>query len=512
MSQNCYDEIPYPSLTYADTHPDQLASLATLFAIEPPVVKTARILELGCGDGTNLIAIAQTLPDASLYGIDASAKQIKAGQEVLSAINCQNVTLFQLDFEAIDQSLGWFDYIIVHGVYSWISQPLQDKLLALIKQHLTNNGVAYISYNTLPGWHLDNIMRDMMMYHCQQNLETPLRLRIMKAKGILRFIAHLRQSGKGSYDILLQEKWQQLQGVLDNYIYHDFLEQDNNPIYFHQFISQIKQYDLNYVTDIEFCRYVMDIYPPDLVATFDEFFQDDFFKQEQYMDFFFNRSLRRSLLCHKNIEINRTIHWQNITKYYLATNLQTEATNLRNDEVCQFKKPNAEVVTVTSPIAKIGIAYLATHYPNYINFERLFRQVCKKLSISRPNYAQQKQLLAQELLQLYYSEAIKINVNPPRFQTKISNCPIVSSFSQWQVLQGEQNIANLICELVEISQIARLLLPHINGKNTQKNLLVILEGLVKTNKQLELLENNSKVILKQILAELSDKILLMPSK
>ena len=122
-----------------------------------------------------------------------------------------------LDFNEIEESLGKFDYIIAHGIYSWVPVTMQDKLLSIIRRHLGANGIAYISYNVYPGWHLDNIVRDMMMYHTQQLPTTPARLSMKQAKGILQFIANLRQSGNSAYDVLLQEKWQELQTVSENY-------------------------------------------------------------------------------------------------------------------------------------------------------------------------------------------------------------------------------------------------------------------------------------------------------
>ena len=112
MTNSTYDEIPYSSLAYADTHPNKLATLAALFGLTPPIVKTCRLLELGCGDGTNLIAIAQTLPQAQCWGIDASIKQIQAGQTRANTLALSNVNLNRLNLSEVDQSLGRFDYII----------------------------------------------------------------------------------------------------------------------------------------------------------------------------------------------------------------------------------------------------------------------------------------------------------------------------------------------------------------------------------------------------------------
>ncbi|MDM8569197.1 class I SAM-dependent methyltransferase, partial [Thiotrichales bacterium HSG1] len=351
---NVYDEIPYPSLVYADSHPDKLATLATLFGVNPVPINNCSVLELGCGDGTNLIAIAQSLPQATCVGIDLSSGQINRGQKIVKTIQLANITLKQLDFNTIDEPLGKFDYIIAHGIYSWVPLSMQDTVLNLIKKHLTADGIAYVSYNIYPGWHTENVIRDMMMYHLQQLPDLSAKNKTAQAKGILQFITNLRQFGNESFDLLLKEKSQQFKTVEDNYLYHDFLEQENHPIYFHQFVNHIAQHDLAYITDIEFRHYLMSDFPPQVVEAMQELFQDDFFKQEQYLDFFYHRTLRRSILCQQVVK--RSLDWQKLLDCYVATKLNTD-----------------ELVEIRYPITKAAINILSEIYPQSLAFKELFK-------------------------------------------------------------------------------------------------------------------------------------------
>lgn len=146
-----YDELPYPSLSYAPTHPDRLATLATLLGMDPAPVGQCRVLALGCAGAGNIIPMAYVLPDAEFVGIDASARQIKRGQTVVEALRLDNISLEHLDIQDITPGLGEFNYIIAHGVYSWVPSEVQDSLLRVCKENLASNGVAYVSYNTYPG-------------------------------------------------------------------------------------------------------------------------------------------------------------------------------------------------------------------------------------------------------------------------------------------------------------------------------------------------------------------------
>src|SRR5215203_5091497 len=136
-----YDAVPYPGHPFAQTHPDRLATLATLFGLEPP------LLELGCGDGGNLVPMALGLPAAHFVGVDAAAGAIARGRTLVDALALPNVELLAEPLERFEPAGGGFDYVIAHGVYSWVDAPVRDRLLALCRQALSEQGVVYVSYN-----------------------------------------------------------------------------------------------------------------------------------------------------------------------------------------------------------------------------------------------------------------------------------------------------------------------------------------------------------------------------
>jgi 2-polyprenyl-3-methyl-5-hydroxy-6-metoxy-1,4-benzoquinol methylase len=155
-----YDEVPYESHPYPQTHPSRLAAVATLFGLRPPAVETARVLELGCAAGGNLTPVAEAFPKATLLGVDASARQIGDGQRFVERLGLSNLTLKHANILDLGPDLGTFDYIICHGVFSWVQTPVQEKILDICAKHLSPSGIAYISYNTYPGWHMRGMIRD----------------------------------------------------------------------------------------------------------------------------------------------------------------------------------------------------------------------------------------------------------------------------------------------------------------------------------------------------------------
>src|SRR5262249_29590623 len=176
-SPTSYDDVPYDSHPIWVTHPDHLAVIATLAGMRPAPVEHCRVLELGCASGGNLIPMAVALPESQFVGIDLSPAQVADGQATIAALGVRNVTLEAQSILDLDESIGTFDYIVCHGVYSWVPPAVQDGILAVFARHLAPQGVAYVSYNTHPGWHLRGMVRDMMLFHAARFTEPVERIR-----------------------------------------------------------------------------------------------------------------------------------------------------------------------------------------------------------------------------------------------------------------------------------------------------------------------------------------------
>jgi SAM-dependent methyltransferase len=223
--QNSYDEVPYPSFAYPPTHPDHLATLATLSGMSPPPVAHCRVLELGCASGGNLIPMAYTLPESKFEGMDFSAREVADGQAILQALGLKNVTLNHLNILDVTSDFGQFDYIIVYGIYTWVNPAVQDRILEICRQNLVPNGVAYVSYNVYPGWHMNTIIRDVLLYHTRRT--TKPQARIEQARALLKFMAESVPTENSLYGHFLRSMQEFLQPKPDAYLFHDFMEDVN---------------------------------------------------------------------------------------------------------------------------------------------------------------------------------------------------------------------------------------------------------------------------------------------
>jgi len=242
-----YDEVPYSDNCFSLTHPDHLAVMASLYGLSTPPVERCRVLELGCALGGNLIPMALGLPGAYFVGIDLSASQIAFARETAEALGLRNIDLRVMSITDVGPELGPFDYIVCHGVYSWVPPAVQDKILALCKDLLSPNGVSYVSFNTYPGWHARGLVREMMSYHVRRRAEA--RDRVQGARQFLDELSHTVIDRDSSFARILRTEAEYLRRSGDQYLYHEHLEETNQPCYYHEFADRAAAKGLRYFSE-----------------------------------------------------------------------------------------------------------------------------------------------------------------------------------------------------------------------------------------------------------------------
>ena len=343
---NSYDTLPYPAYTFPVTHIGRLAAIGRVFGLETPDPSKARVLELGCGTGTNLIALAQIYPEAAFVGVDASARQIEEGVAAIAETGVGNVRLVHADIAEIGNDLGMFDYIITHGIYSWVSPKVREAILRISKEHLHPTGIAYISYNSLPGWRMRGALREMMLMHTSGIAELPGK--VAQAKALLKFLAE-SCSEDTPYGNYLRRELEMLQKADDSYIAHEFLEEENTAFYFTDFLKGALAQGLNYLSDTDPATMIADNLPAQAAETL-KGLNLNLPATEQYMDFVRNRMFRSSLLCHADAPLVRQIdpaRLEGMEAVALAALKKAEP----DGQSAVFVGPNGNEITVTNPVA-----------------------------------------------------------------------------------------------------------------------------------------------------------------
>src|SRR5262245_19261019 len=215
-----YDQLPYLSLPIAFTQPSHLAALAALHGSAPcPDPERAHVLELGCASGGNLLPLAARWPEARFLGVDLSARQVADGNRRIRYFHLENATLKKADLADLSLSARSFDYVICHGVFSWVPPTVQGAILRLIGHCLGDSGVAAISYNVLPGWHLRNPVKDILRFYART--DGTIQERVAHARAALAALG--TYTGPGAYGALLRTEARQLAKIPSSYILGEFL-------------------------------------------------------------------------------------------------------------------------------------------------------------------------------------------------------------------------------------------------------------------------------------------------
>ncbi len=295
LLQKSYDEAPYASHPFPQSAPEHLEGIATLFGLTPTPPANARVLELGCAAGGNIIPFALRHPQAQVVGLDLSAVQIAQGIERVRQLGITNLALRQMNLEDIDASLGSFDYIICHGVYSWVPDPVRQAILRICRTHLAPRGIAYISYNTYPGWKAREIVRDAMLFRAAARA-TPAE-KLAYAAGMVDFLAQMSPEGS-LLRKALDEVLPTIQASGPAYLLHEFLEPCNQPTYFRDFVAAARSEALDYLADAEPYTMFVSNHGPKVAEPLLKEAGGDQVVMEQYLDFLTNRSFRQSLLVH----------------------------------------------------------------------------------------------------------------------------------------------------------------------------------------------------------------------
>lgn len=344
-----YDALPYPAKFFAQTNPTRMAALATLFGVEAPDPKKSRILEFGCGDGSNLISHAFTLPESEFVGIDISGKHIKTANDWVEETGLKNIEFRKCDLMEIDESdFGEFDYLVAHGLIAWIPDAVAQRVFELFGSLIAENGVGYVSYNTYPGGYLREMVRDMMMFHTR-DINGPLQ-KVETATSFLALFAENMTEQTPYSQVLMAENRRHKEHSASD-IYHDDLSDDYTPFRFSEIAARLGTNGLQYLCESELQSMSVRTLSPEIQGFLNNI--PDRIEREDYIDFARGRQFRKTLFCRNGQAISPEIDPSRLSDLALASTARPE----KMDDV---GKPSKAVRFVSQLGTGIEIDHLVT--------------------------------------------------------------------------------------------------------------------------------------------------------
>lgn len=508
IESTVYDDVPYESNPFSQTHPQRLAAMARLFGLSPAPVEKCRVLELGCASGGNIIPVAFNLPESEFVGVDLAMGQVKMGRETIEALGIDNMRMEHASILDVDKSWGEFDYIIAHGVFSWVPQKVREKILDIALENLSENGVAYISYNVYPGWHMRGMIRHMMLYHTAQFEDQTKK--VQQARALVDFLSNSVPKENNYFGLLLNSEMDIIKKSQDYYLFHDHLEVINTPMYFHEFAEMAAKRDLAYLGESDFSTMLTSGFSKKVADTLKRI-SKNIIQTEQYMDFVRNRFFRQTLLCRKGREINRNISPGNLTDFLFVSSAKAEKKNVdySEDQKTTFKTPKGPSITTNRPLTKAALTILQNIYPKAIGLDELLDQAAQLLKDKgikdNLNNNQKRQILTLDFLQCITVNLVEFLTWQADFVTKVSDKPKASRLAITQS-RSVANPVNQCHQPVPLNVAVRNMIPLLDGTRDRNG---ILKGMIELAKKGTLIikQNNKPITDENFISKMLEKVM-----
>ncbi|OAI42995.1 hypothetical protein AYO38_11065 [bacterium SCGC AG-212-C10] len=453
-AQTAYDEVPYISGARAATSIDRLASLGRLLGIATADPHACRVLELGCGDGGNLIPMAISFPGSEFVGIDLAPTAIERGRLAVGELGVGNVSLLTGAFADVDASYGAFDYVIAHGIYSWVPPSARDDLLAAVRQRMMPDGIAFVSYNALPGSHIRGVLREMMVHHTRHITDPATK--IAEARGLLSMLMQAPAQAGDVYRPLLQSDVGIAMRSSDYLLYHDDLADVNQPFFFGEFMADAHRHGLQFAAEANFSQMSTESVPAEVAEQLNELGSRDILAKEQYLDFMTCRSFRQTLLCHKEVQVDRQVTLDRVRELRMASDARETSADPASGAV-GFSSPNTSALRTDHSAAIAALRMLGAAFPRSIPFDDLAVD-------SGVVTIAEAETLAEVLYRAATVGLVSLHVSEPPAVFAVSERPLASAWARRRASSGR--VVNLYHESLTLGDGQAEILELLDGAHT----------------------------------------------
>ena len=481
-ANTAYDIVDYPPLIHVAMHPAKLGAIGRLLGVPAATPRDCRLLEVGCGDALQLIALAQAYPESRFIGVDLSSNAIARGEALRVALKLDNLRLVAADLTDWDPGPDPYDYIVAHGFYSWVPPHVRERLLALCNETLAPAGIAYISYNAMPGCHLRRMVWDMMRFHVRDVADPGDRLRAAR-----EFLAWLGADAmeRGAYGAAVRHEARHL---LDDthpaVVFHDDLAAINNPFSVTEFVSQCRAHGLEFLAEADYHELNPALLGKETRARYDAMCGDDRVVNDQYLDFLKGRRFRQSLLCRRDaaphdadlrasatLDLDAGGHIRAET----APGQQPAPSN-----AVRFASSDGASLTTDHPVVVEALHHVSRLFPRSCPVPELLAHA-RQATASAATFEDDARALSLSLTRAFELGLIVLQLDAPRFAGSVPARPLASPLARAQLDRGSEMIANLRPSIVSMdSRPAIELLRLLDGTRDREAILADLADRMAT--------------------------------
>lgn len=470
-----YDLLPFESYPSPERYPDRLWWMARLRGVSAVSPSHASLLEVGCATGTHLLAIAEQYLHMRVVGVDPSTAQINKAQADAIAVGRSDVTFFSEKLEALRDSLGTFDYIICHGVYSWIPHSEREVLLESLAHHLSENGVLYLSHNVLPGCNARSSIWKMI--RAVDNSADDVHVRIERARDLLKLSEDRVVDAHRPYGMQLRDEISRNIARSDSFILHELLTPSADAEWLSETIEALRKNHLFYLGDAHPQKnHALHAERENLPLPENESV-DVSEVAAQYFDILYPTSFRGSLFTPMPKKELRPPTADVLRECFVSSPLVAGEVNdsiLTSLQMMPFYGPSEEVVEVKAPALKRVLFELSQLWPRAEALSSLFERASQ---ISHVSPTEEGYLL-HELLKLYFRNLLEVHSDKLPIASEVSDCPVVPPFRRLRAC--EEWTITLRGELYKTDALDRILIPLLDGSHSLEGCVALVVSALRS--------------------------------
>lgn len=408
-TQASYESTRYPHYIHASTDPARLAALGRIFGVRAADPNAARVLEIGCGAGSNLLAMAARLPGSRFLGVDFAASDIDSAVALAAEAGLDNAEFLQCDLLTWQPGAGTqFDFIIAWGVFSWVPWEVKDRLLAVCRECLAPAGIACISYMTYPGCKQAESLRDLLFLRTG-GIAAPAG-KIAAAHQTLDFLdrACAALPPTMAHTGFLRSEIGRIREKEECLLLHDELEVNRDPFYVLQFTGWAGKHQLRYLGDADFHTMLLENLPAETARELAAM-KLSHLETEQMIDYAVNRSFRATLLAGLEAT-DGVLHPEALRQLCFKGSLQLDGPWTAGDADGHFRLGSGQRVTLHQPTLIAFLRALAERPAAYTPFGDLV--LAAQSALTREFTEIEKTRLSKDLLALYGRQQVEISARP----------------------------------------------------------------------------------------------------
>lgn len=454
-----FESMPYVSMPFAQTQPERMGALAILHGMNPPAVERARVLEIGSAAGGNILPLAARYPDASFTAFDLSPRHVAMGMKRIEAAGLTNAAIFAGDVGDPEVLAGQWDYIICHGLFSWVPPDLRPRIMDLIARHLSPDGVAYVSFNVLPGWRQRQVVRDIML---RSKAEDPAES-MAQGRKLLSRLADLSDANT-PYGALLRQEAAKIAAATDSYLHGEFFSPHNHPLTFADFRQEASRAGLAYVADTDMHAFKAELSDPALARSVGEWPEGGL--DEDLLDMVQGRQFRQALLVHDSHRrrLSARPGKTGLRFLHVSTRLRIHGDSTGAAPIRLRTPEGAGMTTNDSRIAQ-ALDKAGQAFPANVPAAQLIDDTAGADEDRRTR-------LEDALLQLNASGVVTLSTSPLSSGRATDSRPRAFPYALADLAYGQGWVTNLLHAAVNLDETGQKLLPLLDGERTLEKIAV----------------------------------------